>query len=92
MRLRRHTLLFPPVQMLWMNVVTNGVQDIALAFEPAEGDELNRPPRPPSEGILSRTLWFRAGATGAWMALALILASSWNSIPATPKSMPEPSH
>ncbi|MFB0833434.1 cation-translocating P-type ATPase [Arthrobacter halodurans] len=67
-------LLFLPVQMLWMNVVTNGVQDIALAFEPAEGDELDRPPRPASEGILSRTLWFRAGITGAWMALAVILS------------------
>ncbi len=67
-------LLFLPVQMLWMNVVTNGVQDIALAFEPAEGDELRRPPRPPSDGILSRTLWFRAGITGAWMALAVILS------------------
>lgn len=67
-------LLFLPVQMLWMNVVTNGVQDIALAFEPAEGDELSRPPRPPSDGILSRTLWFRAGITGAWMALAVILS------------------
>ena len=67
-------LLFLPVQMLWMNVVTNGVQDIALAFEPGEGDELSRPPRPPSEGLLSRTLWFRAGITGAWMALAVILS------------------
>ncbi|KFF59804.1 haloacid dehalogenase [Cryobacterium sp. MLB-32] len=66
-------LLFLPVQMLWMNVVTNGVQDIALAFEPAEGDELTRPPRAPEEGILSRTLWFRAGITGAWMALAVLL-------------------
>ena len=67
-------LLFLPVQMLWMNVVTNGVQDIALAFEPAEGGELTRPPRPRSEGLLSRTLWFRAGITGAWMALAVLLS------------------
>jgi len=66
-------LLFLPVQMLWMNVVTNGVQDIALAFEPAEGDELTRPPRARSEGLLSRTLWFRAGITGAWMAMAVLL-------------------
>ena len=42
-------LLFLPVQMLWMNVVTNGVQDIALAFEPAEGDEpAARPGRHPT--------------------------------------------
>ena len=67
-------LLFLPVQMLWMNVVTNGVQDVALAFEPAEGHELRRPPRAATEGILSRTLWFRAGITGAWMALAVLLA------------------
>lgn len=66
-------LLFLPVQMLWLNVVTNGAQDIALAFEPAEGDELRRPPRSPAEGILSRTLWFRAAITGAWMALAVLL-------------------
>lgn len=66
-------LLFLPVQMLWMNVVTNGAQDIALTFEPAEGDELTRPPRAPSEGVLSRTLWFRAGITGCWMALAVTL-------------------
>ncbi|MDJ0349912.1 HAD-IC family P-type ATPase [Cryobacterium sp. PH29-G1] len=66
-------LLFLPVQMLWMNVVTNGVQDVALAFEPAEGHELSRPPRASTEGILSRTLWFRTGITGAWMALAVLL-------------------
>ncbi|GAA1703006.1 cation-transporting P-type ATPase [Microcella alkalica] len=66
-------LLFLPVQMLWLNVITNGTQDIALAFEPGEGDELRRPPRSPDEGVLSRTLWFRAGITGAWMALAVLL-------------------
>lgn len=67
-------LLFLPVQLLWVNVVTNGVQDIALAYEPGEGDELNRPPRKTTEGLLSRTLWFRAGITGLWMALWVLLA------------------
>src|SRR5690606_14306880 len=32
-------LLFLPIQLLFVNVVTNGLQDIALGFEPAEGDE-----------------------------------------------------
>jgi magnesium-transporting ATPase (P-type) len=32
------------VQLLWLNLVTNGIQDVALAFEPAEGDELSHPP------------------------------------------------
>jgi len=38
-------LLLIPVQVLWINLVTSGLQDVALAFEPAEGDELRRPPR-----------------------------------------------
>lgn len=44
------------VQLLWLNLVTNGIQDVALAFEPGEGHELNRPPRPPSEPIFNRLM------------------------------------
>jgi Ca2+-transporting ATPase len=44
------------VQLLWLNLVTNGIQDVALAFEPAEGDELRRPPRPPRERIFNRVM------------------------------------
>jgi magnesium-transporting ATPase (P-type) len=36
--------------------VTNGIQDVALAFEPAERDVLQRPPRPPREGIFDRLM------------------------------------
>ncbi len=45
-----------PIQLLWLNLVTNGIQDVALAFEPAEGDELNRPPRQPNEAIFNRLM------------------------------------
>jgi magnesium-transporting ATPase (P-type) len=44
------------VQLLWLNLVTNGIQDVALAFEPAEGDELARPPRAPQERIFNRLM------------------------------------
>ncbi len=44
------------VQLLWLNLVTNGIQDIALAFEPGEGDELKKPPRSPKEGIFNRIM------------------------------------
>ena len=44
------------VQLLWLNLVTNGIQDVALAFEPGEGDELKRPPRPPGEPIFNRVM------------------------------------
>ncbi len=45
-----------PVQLLWLNLVTNGIQDVALAAEPAEGDELSVPPRPPAEPIFNRAM------------------------------------
>ena len=44
------------VQLLWLNLVTNGIQDVALAFEPAEGHELKHPPRPPKEPIFNRLM------------------------------------
>ncbi|MFQ5585876.1 MAG: cation-translocating P-type ATPase [Thermodesulfobacteriota bacterium] len=40
-------------QILWLNLVTNGLQDVALAFEPGEKGILKRPPRNPREGIFS---------------------------------------
>ncbi|WP_432474253.1 cation-translocating P-type ATPase [Amphritea sp. HPY] len=45
-----------PIQLLWLNLVTNGMQDIALAFEPAEGNELNKPPRSPQEPMFNRLM------------------------------------
>ena len=42
-----------PAQILWLNLVTNGLQDVALAFEPAEAGVTKKPPRNPREGILS---------------------------------------
>ena len=44
------------VQLLWLNLVTNGIQHIALAFEPGEGNELQRPPRAPDEPIFNRLM------------------------------------
>ncbi len=44
------------VQLLWLNLVTNGIQDVALAFEPAEGNELKRPPRSPEESVFNRIM------------------------------------
>jgi Ca2+-transporting ATPase len=66
-------LLFTPLQMLWINFVTNGVQDIALAFEPGQGDELSRPPRKASEGLLSMAMWARTAVCGLWMAICILV-------------------
>ncbi len=45
-----------PVQLLWLNLVTNGIQDVALACEPNEGDVLHRPPRDPTEPVFNRVM------------------------------------
>lgn len=45
-----------PIQLLWLNLVTNGLQDVALAFEPEEGNELKRKPRHPNEPVFDRLM------------------------------------
>jgi magnesium-transporting ATPase (P-type) len=45
-----------PVQLLWLNIMTNGLQGVALAFEPSEGNVLRRPPRPPWQPIFDRLM------------------------------------
>jgi len=53
------------VQLLWLNLVTNGIQDVALAFEPAEGDELARRPRAPREPVFDRLMIERVALSAA---------------------------
>ncbi len=59
-------------QLLWINLVTNGLQDVALAFEPGEKDILKRPPRPPEEGILSSLLLQRTVLVGLVIAIGIV--------------------
>lgn len=45
-----------PVQLLWLNLVTNGIQDVALAFEAGEKKAMRRPPRDPRENIFNEQM------------------------------------
>jgi len=45
-----------PAQILWLNLVTDGVSDVALAAEPTHGDVLEEPPRKAKENILSKEI------------------------------------
>lgn len=64
---------FLPAQLLWINLVASGVQDLALAFEPGDKSVLLRPPRNPNEGIMSKLLLQRSVLVGLFISIGVIL-------------------
>ncbi len=58
-----------PLQILWMNLVTDGLPALALGVEPAERNVMHRPPYPPSESIFARGLLRDIIWTGLLMGL-----------------------
>jgi P-type Ca2+ transporter type 2C len=54
------------VQILWLNLVTNGIQDIALAFEGGEPDAMLKKPRDPSEGVFNKLMIGESLTSGIW--------------------------
>ncbi|TBC91794.1 HAD family hydrolase [Rhizobium beringeri] len=66
-----------PVQLLWLNLVTNGIQDVALAGGRPEGDELAGPPRSPLEPVLDRTMIRRVVQSTVVIGGAAFLAFQW---------------
>jgi P-type Ca2+ transporter type 2C len=44
------------LQILWINLLTDGLPGLALGVEPAASDTMDRPPHPPSESVLARGL------------------------------------
>ncbi len=70
-------LLLLPVQIVWLNLVTEGLQDVALAFEPGESDVVDRPPRARGEGIMSRRLWESAALAGTVMMVGTLALFRW---------------
>ena len=63
------------VQLLWLNLVTNGIQDVALAFEGGDPRVMNRPPRRPEEGIFNRLMIEETVISG--VAIALVALGAW---------------
>jgi magnesium-transporting ATPase (P-type) len=66
-----------PVQLLWLNLVTNGIQDVALAFEPGEAGVLQRSPRSPKEHIFNRLMVERTIIAAIAIALVAFAAFFW---------------
>jgi Ca2+-transporting ATPase len=55
------------VQLLWINLVTDGLPGLALGMEPADPDTMKRPPHPPNESVLARG----TGSYILWIGLLL---------------------
>jgi P-type Ca2+ transporter type 2C len=60
------------VQLLWLNLVTNGIQDVALAFEKGEPGAMKKPPRSPSEGIFNKLMIQQVAVSGLFMGAVTI--------------------
>jgi magnesium-transporting ATPase (P-type) len=52
------------VQLLWLNLVTNGIQDVALAFEGGEPGAMKRKPRKPDETIFDPQMVWQTLVSG----------------------------
>lgn len=65
-------LILVPVQILWMNLVTDGLTALALGVEPAEAGIMTRPPRPPDAPILSRQGLRQIVGFGTYIGLATL--------------------
>ena len=61
-----------PIQILWINLVTDGPPAVALGLEPTDPDAMRRPPRPAGESILARGLWQQAVWGGVLMAAVVL--------------------
>ena len=62
------------VQLLWLNVVTDGIQDFALSFEKAEPGILREKPRDPHESIFDKSLLRRILLSGFTIAAIVFIA------------------
>jgi Ca2+-transporting ATPase len=65
-------------QLLWINLVTNGFQVIALTFEPGDREVVNRPPLDPSEGIMSRVLVQRTVIVGLLISAGVVIKFAYS--------------
>ena len=57
-----------PIQLLWINLVTDGLPALALGMEPPERDLMSRPPRPPRERVLTLRRAIVTAGVGALVA------------------------
>jgi Ca2+-transporting ATPase len=67
-----------PIQILWINLVTDGLPGLALTAEPEEADIMRRPPRPPQESVFARGLGVHVLWVGPLMAALALGTQAWS--------------
>ena len=75
------------VQLLWLNLVTNGIQDVALAFEGGEPGVMSHAPRPPDEGLFNRLMVSQTVVSG--LVMGVLAFSTWAWLLAQDMGVPE---
>ncbi|KAK5866622.1 hypothetical protein PBY51_020798 [Eleginops maclovinus] len=66
-----------PVQLLWVNLVTDGFPATALGFNPPDLDIMSRPPRTSKEPLISSWLFCRYLIIGCYVGAATVGAAAW---------------
>lgn len=66
-----------PLQLLWINLVTDTFPALALALEPGGADVMSRPPRRPDEEMLSRAFFLRVLVYAVLLTVSTLLAFAW---------------
>jgi len=66
-----------PIQILWVNFITDGLPGLALAGEPAERDVMRRPPRPRDESVFAHGIWQHILWAGLLIGAVSLAACAW---------------
>jgi Ca2+-transporting ATPase len=66
-----------PIQILWINLITNGLPALALGVDPRDPEQMAAPPRVPAARLMPTGSWVSLTIVGAIMAVAALGAFAW---------------